>query len=203
MRVVTIVAALTLCACAAAPEEGSGAMETRDASVGRRRIEIDLLALDLETCGRCSETAAHLDEALADAANALRDADVEVDVRTTVVRTAADAERLRFVSSPTIRVNGRDISAELRESGCEDCGSLCGCDVDCRVWVWRGREYADAPKEMILEAVLAAAKERRPAAPPSREPYRMPENLRRFFDGAASRPDGTCCPPAGSAAADE
>lgn len=202
MRIANITAALTLCGCAVQHREGSPAMGARNSSDDRQRIRIELLALDLETCGRCSRTAGNLDEALASAADALRKADVEVEVRKEVVRTEADARRLRFVSSPTIRVNGRDIALELRESSCRDCGSLCGCGggIDCRVWVWQGQEYTEAPKAMILDAVLRAAEEPDRLAPAPRGPYRMPENLRRFFDGAAGRDAaaaqaGTCCGP--------
>jgi Domain of unknown function (DUF2703) len=207
MQTINIAAALILGGCAVAHEEGSPAMKTPNGSGDRRHIEIDLLALDLDTCGRCTGTAANLDEALASAADALREADVDVQVRKHVVRTAADAERLRFVSSPTIRVDGRDIALELKESSCKDCGSLCGCGggIDCRVWVWRGQEHTEAPKAMILDAVLRAAEEPDRLAPAPRGPYRMPENLRRFFEGAAAKaaaPIGTCCAPSASGTAE-
>lgn len=156
-----------------------------------RRIEIELLALDLDACGRCVGTSANLDEALASVAGVLRETGAEVEVRKTVVLTRDDAERLRFTASPTIRVNGRDIAPERRESPCNDCGSLCGCDggVDCRVWVWRGREYTEAPKAMIVDAILrgyAAA-----GSPAEHGSHRMPDNLRRFFH--AKRPGAVPC----------
>jgi hypothetical protein len=37
------------------------------------------------------------------------EADVETDVRLTEVRSRAEAERLRFLGSPTVRVNGCDV----------------------------------------------------------------------------------------------
>ena len=163
-----------------------------NAPEGPRRLDIELLALDLDTCGRCTGTAANLDDALASVAGVLREAGVEVGVDKTVVRTREEAERLRFSSSPTIRVNGRDIALELRESSCADCGSLCGCEggVDCRVWVWRGREYTEAPKAMIVDAVLRAYAAAGSPAPD--ETHRMPDNLRRFCD--AKRPErASCC----------
>ena len=163
-----------------------------------RRLTIELLALDLDTCGRCTGTGANLDAAIATVAGVLREADVEVDVRKTVVSTARQAEELRFESSPTIRINGRDIALDLRESNCGDCGDICGCEgqVDCRVWVWQGREYTEAPKALIIDAVLRAYSHAWEPAQPSRE-FRLPDNLRNFFAAtaakAAPRPADACC----------
>ena len=154
------------------------------APVAERTITIDLLALDLAICGRCTRTDANLSSALRTVSERLRGEGVDVQVRTTIVATAEEATRLRLESSPTIRVDGRDIALELRESKCRDCGDLCGPSdsVDCRVWVWRGQEYLEAPPEMIVEAVLQAYREGpTPAAPPT-SPFRLPENLRRFFE---------------------
>lgn len=164
-----------------------------------RTLTIDLLALDLGTCGRCTRTDRNLAAAARILTDRLRAEGVTVQVRKTVVRTAEEAVRLRFESSPTIRVDGRDIALELRESPCGDCTDLCGCneDVTCRVWVWRGREYTEAPTEMIVEGVLHAYREDgEPAAAPT-GPFELPENLRRFFAARDRRSSSasSCCPP--------
>lgn len=172
----------------------------------RQRVAIELLALDLSRCGRCTRTDANLEEALRSVADVLREADVQVEVQKTVVRTAEQAEGLRFESSPTIRVNGRDIALELQESPCNECGELCGCQggVNCCVWVWHGKEYLEAPKPMIVEAVLRAycQAEERQSAPPKL--YRLPDNLRRLFDTMAmpapkEQAKDECCDPNPSA----
>jgi hypothetical protein len=177
-----------------------------------RRLTIELFALDLTSCSRCVGTNANIRSALAAVAGVLQEAGVEVEVRTVVVKTADQAERLRFESSPTIRVNGRDIALELRESSCGECGELCACDggVDCRVWVWQGKEYLEAPRAMIIDAILQAyAGSDRPAA--ASRPFRLPENLRQFFAASAAQPHaGTaaaeccdttaCCEPAAKSA---
>ena len=164
-----------------------------------RRLTIELLALDLTTCSRCVGTDANIRSALAAVAGVLREAGVEVEVRKIVVKTAEQAEWLRFESSPTLRVNGRDIALELRESPCGECGELCACDdVNCRVWVWQGKEYFEAPRAMIIDAILHAyAGSDRPVAAPSR-PFRVPENLRQFFAASAVQPQARtatveCC----------
>ena len=165
-----------------------------------KRLTIELLALDLDTCKRCAGTDANIQSALDAVAGVLREVGAEVGVRKIVVKSADQAERLRFESSPTIRVNGRDIALELRESSCGECGELCACDggVDCRVWVWQGKEYLEAPKAMIIDAILRAyAQPDQPVAVPSR-PFRLPENLRKFFTASAVQPppevaSGECC----------
>lgn len=169
--------ALGSAACRASPTE------RRVAPPQPREMTIDLLAIDLETCGRCTGTERNLDAAFAVVARRLARQGVEVRVRKTVVRTAEQAEALRFLSSPTIRVDGRDIALEMRESDCKDCGDLCsgGTAVDCRVWVWRGREYVEAPTELIVDAVLRAYEHGPAAAGSAAVPYRLPDNLRRFF----------------------
>jgi hypothetical protein len=178
-------------------------------SAPSRTVRIELLALDLSTCGRCTRTSTNLDEALAQAAGRLRSQGVAVEVTKTVVVSEDQAVRLRFVSSPTIRVDGRDIALELRESDCRDCGDLCGCHggVACRVWVWEGREHIEAPVPLIVDAVLAAASSPPAAAPDEGTPFRLPENLRRFLrekgwhtrgagEGCCGVPAGEpCCAP--------
>jgi hypothetical protein len=150
-------------------------------------LTIELLALDLETCERCTGTDANIQEALESVAGVLQEAGAEANVRKVVVKTAAQAEQLRFRSSPTIRINGRDIAMDLRESQCDDCGELCGCNgnVKCRVWVWQGREHLEAPKAMIINAILKAyARSDEPSADPS-QPFRLPENLQKYFAASA------------------
>ena len=175
-----------------------------------RRLTIELLALDLDTCGRCTGTGANLDAAIDTVAGVLREADVEVDVRKTVVSSARQAEQLRFESSPTIRINGRDIALDLRESNCGDCGDICGCEgqVDCRVWVWRGKEHTEAPKALIIDAVLRAYSHAWEPAPKAKE-FRLPDNLRNFFAATAAKAaptaqqccdTATCCEPSAKAA---
>ena len=209
MRPMLLSLALPALGCTSNPVEGTQHRMTRtvdDSRISsRRKVEIELLALDLETCGRCTRTERNLEEALRTAASRLHERDIAVEVAKHVIGSEAEAKRLRFTSSPTIRVDGRDIALDLRESPCEDCGELCGCEggVSCRVWVWKGQEHLEAPTEMIVEAILGAS-----ASPPARDasgPYRMPENLRAFFDArarketVASKPGGTrvsCCGPA-------
>lgn len=163
-----------------------------------QRIEIELLALDLTTCVRCTQTSRNIDVALGQVASELKSAGVGTIVTKTVIMNEAQAESLRFASSPTIRVNGRDIALETRESPCSDCLDLCGCGsgVACRVWVWQGQAYEAAPVEMIADAIRRASD--KPRRAPDEQRFVVPENLRRFFGAVSGKtPDAApgCCTP--------
>ena len=146
----------------------------------RRELVIDFLYLDLDTCDRCQDTDSSLDEALQDVSNVLKATGVNVQVNKVNVITEAQAQTLQFLSSPTIRINGQDIQLDVHESQCEACGDLCGDSVDCRVWIYDGKEFSSPPKALIVEAIL---KHVYGVTPPVASPalYVMPENLKNFY----------------------
>jgi len=159
-------------------------VDARGIQTGKRRITIDFLYLDLDVCERCQDTDTSLDEALAEVARVLEMTGVEVRVNKVNVINEELARAYRFVSSPTIRVNGRDIQMEVKESLCESCGDLCGDEVDCRVWVYQGREYTAPPRAMIVEAILKevyGGDSANRAEQEAEQEYVIPENLRRFY----------------------
>ena len=112
-----------------------------------RKLQIDFLFLDLTSCTRCRGTDRSLNEALIVVADVLHAAGIAVEVTKVHVATEELARAWRFVSSPTIRVNGSDIALDLRESSCgsEACTDGCGDQIACRVWVYRGQEYTEPP----------------------------------------------------------
>ena len=123
---------------------------------GKRKVVIDFLYLDLSVCKWCQGTDKSLEEALNDISNVLQASGIEVVVNKINVTSEELAIKHRFISSPTIRVNGRDIQMEVREKLCDSCGDLCGDSVDCRVWVYNGEEYTIPPKALIIEGILKA-----------------------------------------------
>jgi hypothetical protein len=175
-----------------------------DAPASTHELVIDFLYLDLETCTRCRGTDANLDAALGEVGRVLDAAGVNVSMRKSLVASAEQAQTLGFVSSPTIRINGQDIALELRESTCGECGEACACEgtIDCRVWVWQGQDYTEAPTAMIVDAILRevnAGAKRAVASPPVAA---VPENLERFFAGKDRLVAATasCCSPVEQAA---
>lgn len=152
----------------------------------KKPLAIDFLYLDTTVCGRCQDTESALDEAVSSVVVVLDAARFAVTVNKVNITTKDLAILHRFVSSPTIRVNGSDIAVELRESVCEDCGELCGDTVDCRVWVYNGVEYSAPPKELIVNAILREVYSPTQGAP-ERELYQLPENLESYFAAKARK----------------
>ena len=152
----------------------------------KKPINIDFLYLDTTVCGRCQDTEKALDDAVSSVAVVLNAAGYEVKVNKVNIITRELAIQYQFVSSPTIRVNGNDISVELRESVCEDCGELCGDTVDCRIWVYNGVEYTSPPKELIVDAILREVYNPNQGKP-EREAYQFPENLETYFIAKAHK----------------
>lgn len=162
------------------------------------RLRIELLFLDLTTCTRCRAADRSLERALELVREELDSTATQVEVARIHIESAEQARELRFESSPTIRINGRDIALELRETSCgsEPCTADCSEHIACRVWVHGGQDYTEPPVSMIVDAIL-----REVYAPPTVEqatntqPYSLPENLNRFFAGkaAAARLGAACC----------
>ena len=180
----------------------TGTLPAAPAGLGAEELRIEFLFLDLMTCERCLGTDRNLESALELTRDVLTATGVTVSVSKVHVESAEQARALRFVSSPTIRVNGRDVALELRESSCgsEACTDGCGGSIACRVWVHRGQEYTEPPVAMISEAILRHVYGAAAAGEPAAEPYELPENLARFYAGrqaAAAAPAGSaCCAPA-------
>jgi hypothetical protein len=181
---------------------------TERAAAGLLRVEF--LFLDLTTCTRCRGTDRALTSALELAGERLAARGARVELDKIEVSSAEQARELRFVSSPTIRINGRDVALELRESSCgsESCTDGCGDSIACRVWVHDGREYTEPPVAMIVDAMLREVHGQAAVEPDATAaPYELPENLERFFAGtdATGSPQAeaccspseqlTCCPP--------
>ena len=152
----------------------------------KKRIVIDFLFLDVSVCTRCQGADTSLDEALSEVSKVLEATGVEVLVNKINVVSEELAKQYKFISSPTIRVNGRDIQMDVKESLCESCGDLCGDEVDCRVWVYQGNEYTIPPKAMIIEALLKEVYGGSDNV--QKEPeYSMSDNLKKFYAAMKNR----------------
>ncbi len=147
-----------------------------------KKLIIDFLYLNLNICERCQGTEKNLDEAVDEVSAVLTAAGYDLIVNKVNITSKELADQYEFLSSPTIRVNGNDIALEVKESLCEDCGDLCGDDVDCRVWTYDGIDYNEPPKALIINAILKEIygndnKQKKKGN------YQLPENLAKFFDG--------------------
>lgn len=176
--------------CSPSPEQDSE--HEREAVSFGKKVNIQFLYLDLSKCTRCQGTEKVLEEAVSDVARVLEAAGVEVKVEKIQVKDENQALELGFVSSPTIRINGRDIQLEVIESPCEPCSDLSGENVNCRVWLWEGKEYPVPPKAMIIDAILREVYGPQPHTPEKSKPVsEVPENLKRFLRSRGVPPK--CC----------
>lgn len=157
---------------------------------------VEYLCLDLSTCDRCIGTDRVLDEVMMSLSPALSMAGFQVDYKKIVISTEKEARKYRFVSSPTIRVNGRDVFSSVEENPCACCGELSGTDVNCRVYEYNGQVYEVPTEEMLAESILLAIFSGQDTACAS-EDYELPQNLKDFFEGKKNKSacscGDTCC----------
>ena len=165
------------CGCGAGSEAGA-----------QRKLRIEYLYLDLNSCDRCIDTDAILDEVVAVLRPALELAGYAVEYQKREMATPQLAEQYRFLSSPTILVNGQDVFGPVQESSCGCCGAIAGTDVDCRVFVYNGKAHEVPTKEMLANAILKSLNAE-PAC--SCGTYVLPDNLKRFYEGKAQRNENT------------
>ena len=161
-----------------------------------RRLNIELLVIDLESCARCVPTGEQLRNALELVAAAAEAQGIGLTYRETVVQTAEEAKARALLSSPTIRINGRDIDQDIRESECESCGDLTDNDVsvDCREWHYRGQVYSAAPLPLLVEKLMDAMLKLDESPPVTPEPLaELPENLQRYFANKKPAAGSGCC----------
>lgn len=169
--------------------------ETPPCCEGDKAVLIEYLYLDLSTCDRCVGTDKVLEEVVEILTPALRLAGYAVKTRKTEMATEEIARYHEFLSSPTIRVNGRDICRSVAESKCTCCGEIAGTDTACRVFPYGGKTVEVPPKEMLAEGILKTLFCE--DAGGTEGPYEMPQNLKDFFAGkrqkAAVRCKESCC----------
>lgn len=165
--------------------------------VVNRVVELEFLYLDLDTCTRCVGTNENLATAVQSVADVLAFTKTELSVNKILIENEEQAREHHFVTSPTIRINGRDIALEFRESQCDSCTDLCGCEegTNCREWVYEGAVYTEAPVGMIVEAILGEIFASAPTMPAASTNI-VPDNLKNFFaarDSSETAVVSSCC----------
>ena len=156
-----------------------------------KAVLVEYLYLDLNTCTRCVGTDRELREVLGALYPVLQLAGYSLEYRKIEMTTREIALAHRFLSSPSIRVNGRDICAGVRENDCGCCGSISGTSVDCRVFEYGGETFEVPPKAMLAEGILSVVFGKQVDTQPEID-YALPENLRNFYDGKQNRADCGC-----------
>lgn len=183
------------------PKNGVPAQNETACSCGCDAVEktvlIEYLYLDLQTCERCVGTDHELDEVIMALTPALALAGYTVEYRKIEITTREIAIQHRFLSSPTIRVNGRDICAFVAENDCGCCGEISGTQVDCRVFEYGSKTFEVPPKALLAEGILSIVFGNTNEIQPKND-YTLPDNLRSFYDGKQNKKEcgcggGNCC----------
>ena len=156
-----------------------------------KKVEIEYLYLDLNTCDRCVGTDTVLEEVIEELKPAFAIAGYEISYEKIEILSKELAVKHKFVSSPTVRVNGIDICEDVKESDCGCCGEISGTQVDCRVFEYEGKLYEVPPKAMLAEAIMRNAFVK--ANNSDLGNYELPENLRTFFAGKEKKTSCCCC----------
>lgn len=157
-----------------------------------KTLIIDFLYLDLNVCERCMGTDEVLLAVVNEVGAVLKSAGYTVVLNKIEIENEKLAEQYEFLSSPTIRINGLDICLEIKENLCGSCSDIGSYPVDCRVFVYEGKEYEVPPKAMIVNAILKAVYGQKQAKV-KRGSYTLPENLKNFFNGKNSNSTELCC----------
>lgn len=160
-----------------------------------KKVAVEYLYLDLNTCDRCVGTDHELDEVMMVLTPALELAGFDVEYNKVEMATADIANQYKFFSSPTIRVNGVDIGGPVQENSCGCCSEISGADVDCRVFEYEGQSFEVPPKEMLAEAILRIAFGESEGGCACGD-YQLPENLKTFYEGKSHKScscGGNCC----------
>lgn len=79
--------------------------------------------------------------------NVLDELGCEEPVGLIEVRSAEDAQRLRFVGSPTVRVDGRDVDPDAPDAGF---------NLECRIYWVNGQAKGRPPREWVAAALRDA-----------------------------------------------
>ncbi|NCB29883.1 MAG: DUF2703 domain-containing protein, partial [Clostridia bacterium] len=112
-------------ACCACGGEGSSG----------NKIVVAYFYLDLKICDRCIGTDKVLDEVMLVLTPALQLAGFEVTYNKIQIKSAELAKQYKLLTSPTIRINGKDLCQSVVETRCGCCSDISGADVECRVAV--------------------------------------------------------------------
>ena len=164
-------------------------------------LNVDFLFLDEKVCAPCGGTGQSLSQAVEMLREPLMASGIDLQITKIHVADKNIAIAEQFLSSPTIRINGKDIDPARTEDDCPSCASLTGDEtpVTCRTWHWRGEVYQAAPLGKIIEEIMSAALVSLAQIEECCDDnccievdevtnYALPENLERFFAAQPEHP---------------
>lgn len=164
-----------------------------DAYAGHKRtVIVDFLYIDLNVCDRCQGTDERVFAAVDRCRPILAACGCNLVLNQVLIEDEAAAERWRFYSSPTVRVDGVDICPSVEENDCGCCSEIADYDVKCRVFPFNDTYYEVPPTDMLVRGIVETAI-RGEHSDPTAEPYELPENLKGFFEGKRNKQEQKKC----------
>ena len=143
----------------------------------KKIVVIEYLYLDLNTSERCARTEKVLASVVDELRHAFKIAGYSLEYHKVSIETAEMAAAYRFYSSPTIRVNGRDICNSVKENNYGCCGDMAKTEE----YFYNGKIYETPLAKKIAEAIIQWALI--PKLPSfSLDEYILPDDLKQFFD---------------------
>ena len=121
-------------------------------------MEMRVQLLYILDCPWCLKTKKLIGESL-------EELEVKAEVEEILIDTNEKAKKYKFVGSPTVRINGKDIEEEISKGQCLPCKELAEfaqeatefvkkeCRCGCRIYFYKGKQSLYPPKEMIKEAI--------------------------------------------------
>lgn len=114
-------------------------------------------------CPWCLKTKGLLKEAI-------KELKLKAKVKEILIDTKTKAKKYKFVGSPTIKIENKDIQEGIEKARCLPCEKLAKltkkttsfvkeecCGLGCRVYTYKGKHYPYPPKKLIKEALILSS----------------------------------------------
>lgn len=101
---------------------------------------------------------------------ALEELKVKAEIEEILIDSEKKAKEYKFLGSPTVRINGKDIEQEVNKGQCLSCEELAEqlknttdfvkqeCKCGCRIYYYQDKQYPYPPEQMLKEAIKKLSK---------------------------------------------
>ena len=83
----------------------------------------------------------------------VKDLVLDAEVEEILIDSDDKVKKHRFVGSPTVKINGKDIQKNVTKQLCKPCSDMIAPCTTCRTYTYKGKIYNYPPKEMIKEFI--------------------------------------------------
>jgi len=83
----------------------------------------------------------------------IKDLGLDTEIEEILIDSHNKVKKHKFVGSPTVRINGKDIQETVTKQLCKPCSNITAPCTTCRTYTFKGRIYNYPPKEMIKEFI--------------------------------------------------